>query len=70
MENKYLKNIVAFCILMENNDGILGKSPDYIMEKFERYCLSVDTNTHKWGLDFINTRKLETWIERWEKNGK
>jgi len=28
-----IDGLVAFSILMENNDGILGKSPDYIQEK-------------------------------------
>ncbi len=30
-----IDGLVAFSILMENNDGILGKSPDYIQEKYE-----------------------------------
>lgn len=29
-----LKQIVVFAILMENNDGIIGKHPSYILEKF------------------------------------
>ena len=32
-----IKNIVAFCILMQSKEGIIGKSPDYILEKFEHY---------------------------------
>ena len=31
-----LNRLVCFCILMENGDGIRGKSPDYIREKFRK----------------------------------
>ena len=64
--NKKLLNIVAFCILMENNDGIKGKSPDYIMEKFKRYIESDNPEEFKWGLDWENKAKLELWRYRWE----
>jgi hypothetical protein len=63
-----LKNIVAFCALMENHDGIIGKSPDYIMEKFNRYCLS-DVDECPWGLDVDNRWKVSRWINKWLKKG-
>lgn len=59
-----LLDIVAFCILMENNEGILGKSPDYLMEKFNRY-VGKKEDSFKWGLDSSNTRKLESWWGKW-----
>lgn len=68
-----IKNIVAFCILMENNDGVLSKSPDYIEEKFQRYCTSTDKDLIPWGLDYSNRVKLEMWVTKWlerNKNGK
>ncbi len=64
MNNIQLKNIVAFCALMENSGGILGKSPSYIIEKFNRYCKSVQDET-KWGLDSDRKIKVFTWEMRW-----
>jgi len=60
-----IKNIVAFCILMENNGGILNKSPQYIEEKFNRYILSSNEDEWQYGLDVINRKKLEEYIYRW-----
>jgi len=60
-----IKNIVAFCLLMENNGGILNKSPQYIQEKFNRYILSSDENEWLYGLDAINRQKLEEYIYKW-----
>lgn len=65
-ESEKLKNIVAFCVLMENNEGILGKSPDYILEKFNRFCNEKTENGEwQWGLDISNRNKLTTWVEKW-----
>ena len=64
MKDEQLKNIIAFCALMENQGGILTKSPSYVMEKFKRYCLSNQDET-PWGLD--STRKIVvfTWWMKW-----
>ena len=64
-----LLNIVAFAILMENGKGILDKSPDYILEKFQRYIQSQGIQ-YSSGLDNSNRKKLEKWIEIWMKNKK
>ncbi len=69
MENNNLKNLVAFCILMENGSGIVDKSPDYILEKFRRYVQNPRDDEHKWGLDQPNNLKLELWAIRWLKEG-
>lgn len=69
MEDNFIKNIVAFCILMENNGGILEKSPGYILEKAQRYLLSSDPEAFKWGLDPLNAVKLSDWITRWIERG-
>ena len=66
MTEKQIKNIVAFCALMENGEGIIGKSPDYIEEKFNRYCLSNQDET-EWGLDSIRRAKVVAWTLRWLK---
>ena len=57
-----LERLVVFAIIMENEDGILGKSPDYIREKF--------TTVQKMQypeviLDFINKKKFEEYKRRW-----
>ena len=59
-----MENTVAFCILMENGKGILDKSPDYIMEKFNRLIVE---NFEIPGalLDFKNKRKLNEWSSTW-----
>ena len=62
-----LKNLLAFCILMENNDGLIGKSPDYIKEKFERYVMSGNSECWQYGLDSVNQEKLEAYVAKWLK---
>ena len=65
-EKNKLLNIVALCALMENNEGILGKSPDYILEKFERYAELYGTSENwKWGLDGVRTQLVRDWAKRW-----
>lgn len=59
-----LRNLVAFLVLMENGNGVVDKSPDYIMEKFQRYC-GKDDDSLMSGLDSDNKRKLTEWCERW-----
>jgi hypothetical protein len=66
VSDNQLKNIVSFCILMENDQGIISKSPDYILEKFNRYGFN-QTDEFKWGLDDQNKIKLSKWIEKWLK---
>lgn len=57
-----LKQLIAFAILMENNDGILGKSPDYILEKYEG-CQSLAKPEGL--LDLQNKAKFQKYMERW-----
>jgi len=58
-----LKNIVAFCALMQNG-SILDQSPDYILEKFERYCTS-NWEDWRWGLDSNRRQLLSKWCKKW-----
>jgi len=60
MKNNELENIVAFCILMENNGGILGKSPSYIREKFNA-CVKHGAKP----FDSNNQKKFYSYFERW-----
>lgn len=67
MSHDQILNIVAFCILMENNEGVVGKSPDYIIEKYNRYA-RINSQRHEgwaWGLDRGNEAKIKTWQDRW-----
>lgn len=67
MDNWKILNIVAFCVLMENSGGILEKSPDYVMEKFRRYCESFNEKEWMQGVDGENLRKLSVWAKKWLK---
>ena len=61
MDRQILFKIVEFCILMENNDGILGKAPSYIQEKYET------TDGSGILLDSHNHKKFQEWKQRWMK---
>lgn len=62
-----LLNIVAFCSLMENGGGIADKSPQYILEKYQRYCEDGNEYHPAWrkGLDKIRRKILGTWAKKW-----
>jgi hypothetical protein len=62
--DKDILNIIAFCILMENNNGIIEKSPDYVIKKFKRYC---EGQNDSWifGLDNASLKKLDEWAKKW-----
>ena len=57
MENQEFINLVCFCILMEGNEGILGKSPSYIREKIKRADPA--------SLDDFNLQKFKEYMTRW-----
>lgn len=61
-----LKQLVAFAILMENNDGILGKSPSYILEK---YGASKIMSNPQELLDFENKAKFNKYMKTWRVQG-
>ena len=64
-----LKNIVSFlCILFgENHDvieTIFGMSPEYIMEKYERYVKS-DTREWPWGMHpSLKKSVFNAWLQK------
>ena len=60
-----LRQLVVFSILMENNDGILGKNRNYIFEKFE---LCRGFNIPERILDNKNMAKFNAYAERWKLN--
>lgn len=63
-QNNKFKNVLAFCILM-GNEKILTKSPDYIMEKFDRYIGTGRPDQWNWGLDADNHRLLDIYVATW-----
>lgn len=59
-----LLNIVAFCALMQNTEGVVSKSPDYILEKFEKYAMQEGVAYH-WGLDRERQDVVREWAKKW-----
>lgn len=69
MDETKFKNLLAFLILM-GNEKVLTKTPDYIIEKFERYTrLELDdvtgNDTASWGLDRENNMRFHKYCETW-----
>lgn len=60
------KQLVVFCILMENHKGIIGKSPSYIQEKIK----SVDSSYPEGLLDKNNLIKYHEYISLWRLDVK
>ena len=58
-----VKNLVCFAILMENNEGIRGKSEDYILSKYKS-CMAHDEPEAM--LDLPNKLKYYEWLATWE----
>jgi len=52
-----LLKAVCFAILMENNEGIMSKHPNYILKKLQTACPEL--------LDEYNKRKLIKWAKEW-----
>jgi len=51
-------NLISFCILMENGEGIIGKAPYYVLEKWSSRCPGL--------LDDYNQDKLKRYLALWE----
>ncbi len=63
---EFLRRLVIFSILMEANEGIVSKSPKYILETFN-LVMTVPYPENL--LDFSNKAKLDEWLRiRGEKN--
>lgn len=62
-----LKKLVMFCILMEGHEGIRGKAPSYILEKFD-LIESCRTPEEMFGhLDKNNQAKYLNWLKTWHQ---
>lgn len=64
--DKFL-NIIAFIAIMQ--EQLDSKSPEYILEKYERYCES-EQSVYNWGLDIRNRGKIEKYVKQWHKQIK
>ena len=60
-----IQQLVAFSVLMENGRGIVGKSPDYIAEKFDTAMLCGDNELLRGMLDVTNLVKFNEWLVVW-----
>lgn len=64
-EHVTLLQMVAFAIIMENNEGIMTKSPRYIKEKFS-FCMEVTNPKHVRSImDSSNRAKFDAWRQQW-----
>ena len=58
-----LRQAVVFAILMENNKGIIAKSPFYVKEKLELCALSDKPGGL---LDQFDWDKYHRWLNLWK----
>jgi len=65
-----VQQLVTFAILMENGAGIVNKSPDYILEKFNTALFCGDNQLLRGMLDMTNAVKFNQWLNRWMTHTK
>ena len=65
MNKTEFNNLLAFLILMQNDKGLITKSPAYIMQKFQHYVDSPLDET-PWGLDHKNQSLLTHYRKMWK----
>ena len=62
MSEAELLGVVCFIVLMENNNGVIGKAPSYIEEKYSL----IKNAFYIWSaLDGSNEDKVLEWGKRW-----
>ena len=66
MSKEELERIVAFCILMQGNGGILNKAPQYIAEKFTALIKDESQQPIAF-LDSFNQDIFKAYFARWFK---
>ena len=66
MESKMtLEQLVAFCVLMGKGQGIISKSPSYLMEKWESCQLRESRNDLLGLMDLENANKFREYVKTW-----
>jgi len=61
LKKDLVKRLVVFSIMMETHDGIMGKDPIYILEKFDA---ATSFSYPESLLDSENRKKLEKWMKK------
>lgn len=61
---KSLRQLIAFCVLMEQGEGILGKAPSYVLEKWELATLH-PSDLLPTMLDERNQAKYKRYLAYW-----
>jgi len=54
--------MLCFLVLMQNGEGVIDKSPDYITEKTWMLRAGFDAFA---ALDIYNLRKVDAWCKAW-----
>ena len=57
-----------FCILMDNGDNSLKKSPEYIVEKLKVSLDWPDITTIMNGLDIFHQIAFYQWLQKWKEH--
>jgi hypothetical protein len=66
-----LKNIISFLCIVFGEDilmtqSLMNKSPEYLIEKWERYCES-NRAEHEWGMHpTLRARVFEKYLSQWD----
>lgn len=60
-----LEQLVCFCVLMENGQGIVGKAPSYLFEKFKAVQHRDSRDSLLGLLDLHNANKFREYIKTW-----
>lgn len=68
-KNEQVGNIIAFLIILfgesEELNKIMEFSPDYIIEKFERYILSTSIQ-YPWGMHpCLRSHVFQRYVDKW-----
>jgi len=65
MDELLIRRLVAFCILMQGNGGILNKAPRYLLEKYNSI---INNNEPEGLLDIYNLIIFKEYMEKWINN--
>jgi hypothetical protein len=70
-KHEQIANVVAFLALLFGKDSkawdtLMNFSPDYIIEKFERYIVSTRAE-YPWGLHpSLRNHRFQNYVDKWE----
>jgi len=70
-KHEHVANIIAFFAIMFGEDSpswqaVMELNPNYIIEKFERYVLSIRVE-YPWGLHpSLRNHRFHAYVDKWE----